>query len=198
MNRIAVLLLLSAGLTGCLTSRDPQVAAPVAVVAETPAAILADSTAERLAYMARHDPDRLETALPQLLELVAALNDRPPLPDGVVPRVMSEAEPLPADWAEAQSLRHGVHLASYRHEENLRSGWAELQAEYPALQAREARFEETTLEDRGVFLRLKAGPFDSHADAMAFCADLTVQGAYCMPVDFSGNPLTDSGPGAHE
>lgn len=202
MNRIAMLLVLAVGLSGCITSRDAatQVVPQTAPVAQTHAAILADSTAAHLRHLARYDPQRLEAAMPELAALAAALSG--PVEDlpetAPMPTAASVRPELSADMRSAPSLRHGVHLASYRLEENAVSGWAELRESLPDLQPHRARLERRDLGERGIFLRLKAGPFDSHEAALVFCEALRASERYCMPVDFSGVPLTDSMPGARE
>jgi len=45
-----------------------------------------------------------------------------------------------------------------------------------------------------VYLRLKAGPFDSRDAAQAWCAQAQAEGYWCQPVDFTGAPV--SGPGS--
>lgn len=192
MRRIAVFLLVGASLTGCAT-RAPAEHEAMLPVARTPAAVLADSTAVRLAHLSRHDPARLDQALTELEALAQAL-DRPTLQAAreAAPPVSPEpVRPPPADLLDAPSLRHSVHLASYRLAENARTGWAELQADHPELQGHDARLERRDLGERGIFLRLKAGPLDTHEQAMLLCSQLESRGAYCMPVDFSGDPLTD-------
>ncbi len=82
-----------------------------------------------------------------------------------------------------------VHLASYRQYDNLRSGWAELQTEAEALRGLDARISEVDLAERGVFLRLKAGPLDSPSAARALCAQLEADGHWCMPTDYTGTQL---------
>lgn len=200
-----MLLLITVGLSACVTSREQAPQVPAAVAA-TPAAILADSTAVRLAYLARHEAARLDEVLPELSALADALSG-PASEQNTSPMLVEQVEPVsetvavappPDDMLSAPSLRHGAHLASYRLEANARSGWRELQGLHPELLAHEARLETRDLGERGVFLRLKVGPFDNRAAAQGLCATLGARDQYCLPVDFSGIPLTDSGPGAEE
>lgn len=111
----------------------------------------------------------------------------------------AEADLPPApDMSGARSLRHGVHLASYRLEDNAQAGWAELVEAHSELSGMEARIERRDLGERGIFLRLKAGPFDSHGAAQAFCASLGGDAVYCMPVDFTGETLAPMSIGGGE
>ena len=188
MKRIAVTasLLLVAG---CMTTADVPARAPQPSIAPTDAAALADRTADELAHLARFDPDRLEDVGAELSALAGVL-----FPDEVAPVAFVEPvrpAPPPEALLAGPSLRHGVHLASYRLEQNAVSGWQELTEEHQQLAALEARLERRHIGDQGVFLRLKAGPFDSRADAEAMCASLRNDELYCMPVDFSGQSLPE-------
>lgn len=187
MKRIAVTasLLLVAG---CMTTAETPQLAPQPTVAPTHTAALADRTAEELAHLARFDPERLEEVGPELTALADMLF--PSDPAVASPQPVEPAAP-PADLLAGPSLRHGVHLASYRLEQNAVSGWTELVEEHQQLATLEARLERRHIGDQGEFLRLKAGPFDSRAEAEAMCASLRNDELYCMPVDFSGHALPE-------
>lgn len=186
MNRFCLPLFLAVGLSACATTSETSPAStPEVPVAATPTALLADRTAAHLAHLARHDPERLDPVLPELQALAAALSNAPERSEAPMPDDLPRAPAMPS----ARSLQHGVHLASYRIRENALSGWRELQADHPQLVDLQARFEPRDLGEQGVFLRLKAGPFDSHGAALGFCAGLAGDAVYCMPVDFTGDPL---------
>jgi hypothetical protein len=181
-------------LAGCSTTTSPDVSFPEPMVAETRTAQLADATARELAHLARFEPDLLEEVGPELRALAMALvvNANMPAPDGPTHTDPSALPPPPMDMAEATSLRHGIHLASYRVLENAHSGWAELQARHgDVLGSLHARLETTHLDGRGTYLRLKAGPFDNARDAAQACRAIQASEEYCMPVDFSGQPLAE-------
>lgn len=188
------------GLAGCATTTGtPEAAAVIAAppVAETQDARIADITARELDRRARYEPESLTAVAPQLRALALALAGPAPADmdaaPATAPGLMAGA---PEDMLTAPSLWHGVHLASYRTMAHTVSGWAELQARFPELLAgREARIEAVTIPDRGEFLRLQAGPYDTLAAARAACAVIEQAGAYCLPVDFSGRPLADLDPG---
>ncbi|MFP4519583.1 MAG: SPOR domain-containing protein, partial [Oceanicaulis sp.] len=80
-------------------------------------------------------------------------------------------------------------LASYRRREHADPGWAQLVARHPELAGREARLSRASLGERGVFLRLKAGPFDTPAAAAAACDALKARGDWCSVTDFTGEAL---------
>ena len=99
--------------------------------------------------------------------------------------------PGPApDLSGARSLLSAVHLASYRHAEHAAPGWAELKSRFPnTLAGSQPRLARADLGEQGVFLRLKAGPFDSPAAAQAICDRLAAAGAWCAPTAFTGEGL---------
>jgi hypothetical protein len=84
-----------------------------------------------------------------------------------------------------------LHLASYRTESSAEAGWRIISAEAPdPLEDLHPRVELVDLgPDRGVYLRLKAGPLDSRAEAAARCAALVDAGHYCQAVDFEGREI---------
>jgi hypothetical protein len=186
-------------LAGCGTTTGPQARSPAALplfdeqdVADTREARLAAATGRELGRLAREDPELLVQVSGELQALAMALvehgNADDPMP-GPTPSPMVSTLP-PDDMLSAPSLRHGLHLASYRIHENAVAGWHELQARYPdSLGGRDARLETVEIDGRGEYLRLKAGPYDSAAEAAQACAALESDGSYCMPVDFSGSPL---------
>lgn len=92
------------------------------------------------------------------------------------------------DAAEARSVMYAVHLASYRSDAAAARGWRVLTEAAPeALAGLTARVEVVDLGgERGVYRRLKAGPFASRADAEARCASLQAAGYFCQAVDFTG------------
>ncbi|MGK0267077.1 MAG: hypothetical protein ACI82N_001330 [Maricaulis sp.] len=198
---LAAVALLS-GLAGCATTSATTSAAPEAAavppVAESQDARIADITARELDRRARYEPDSLTAVAPQLRALALALAGPPPADAAGSPAPEAVAA-APQDMLSAPSLWHGIHLASYRTMAHTLAGWAELQARFPEpLAGREARIEAVTIADRGDFLRLQAGPYDTLAAARAACAVIEHAGEYCLPVDFSGRPLADIDPdGAH-
>tara|TARA_R110000868_G_scaffold35549_1_gene127384 strand:+ start:43596 stop:44201 length:606 start_codon:yes stop_codon:yes gene_type:complete len=194
MKRLSLLLLIGAvlpALAACATTSGPIAAETERPpVAETQDARIADLAARELDRRARYDPQSLEAVAPELRALAMALADADALP--ALHQPAAGLAPAPEDMLDAPSLWHGIHLASYRIPANAVSGWEVLQREFPAvLGGRQARVETVSVPDRGEFLRLKAGPYDSLAAARAACAEISRAGEYCMPVDFSGRSLTD-------
>jgi len=195
INLSHIALSVSAGLlAGCSSTTSPDVSFPEPVVAETRTAQLADATARELAHLARFEPALLEEVGPELRALAMALvvNANMPATEDMSRSDTAVLPPPPTDMAEATSLRHGIHLASYRLLENAQSGWAELQVRHgTVLGDMHARLETTHLDGRGTYLRLKAGPYDNARDAAEACRVIQESDEYCMPVDFSGQPLAE-------
>lgn len=190
MKKRLLLLMFPVLLAGCATLSGPEEPEVTARVADTRSAQLADATARELAHLARFDPERLTDVEPELRALAAALVGADMTAGTGMDTAEATLPAAPEGFEQATSLRHGIHLASYRIEANAIAGWHQLRARFPAtLEARRARLETAEIEGEGAFLRLKAGPYDTRADAEAACAGLEASGAYCLAMDFSGAPL---------
>ena len=127
-----------------------------------------------------------ETQAP--ISLVEALSEASPRVEGTF---TADGGALDGAPLETQSVLYGLHLASYRSDESARAGGRILASEAPdALRDLHPRVESVDLgEERGLYLRLKAGPVDSLADATARCAMLTQAGLYCRADDYAGRDL---------
>lgn len=91
--------------------------------------------------------------------------------------------------ANSRSLYHAVQLGAYRSEARAMAGWHELQAQaHGELAGLSTRTERVDLGSKGVFYRLKAGPFASSSEAMARCHSLAANGIACLGTDFTGKP----------
>lgn len=197
MTRIAFALLLLP-LAGCATLSAAEPDSVEVAIAPTDNARLADATARELAHLARFDPQQIEEVEPELIALAQALTARGDGPDPAAMPAAAEAAAAPDDMVDAPSLQHGIHIASYRHAHNAVAGWQTLQGQHPELVDLHARLERREIAGRGVFLRLKAGPFDNAGEARRLCADIEARGGYCMAGDFTGLGLEGATDGAHE
>ncbi len=92
---------------------------------------------------------------------------------------------------QTPAVLFGVHLASYRKEDEAREGWRKLQRENPdELGLLEPRLETVEVPSRGAFLRLIGGGLSSREKAEALCSNLKSKGLYCAVSDFSGERLS--------
>ena len=181
--------------SGCATmSQSDPAPMPAPAVADTQSARLADATARELAHLSRFDPDALDSVDPQLRALAAALATRDIAVSVETPGTVAADPPPPPEMDSARSVLHAIHLASYRRRDNAEAGWTTLSAVFPDILAgREARLEAVDIPDQGVFLRLKAGPFDTRAQAVDACRRIESAQAYCQVTDFTGQRLEGGG-----
>ncbi len=92
------------------------------------------------------------------------------------------------------SDQFALHLASYRDEALAGPGWDDLVSRFPeSLSPLTPVVAAVEVENRGIFHRLKAGPFPSWHRAESACAPLRENGLNCTVMDFSGARLTDGG-----
>ncbi len=184
--RYALLILAALGLPACAATTP----AP-----DTPEAMRAAALARLIEQTAARDPARISAAEAEMSALEYALlarSEAAPLPPASGPDPV--AAPLPApDLTGARSILHGAHLTSYRETAHVEAGWRALQATLPALDGLSARVAPADLGERGVYLRLKAGPFDTREAAQAWCARAQAAGHWCQPVDFTGAAVGDDG-----
>lgn len=90
-----------------------------------------------------------------------------------------------------KSVLWGVHLASYRHEEEAASGWKKLQRQNPdELGLLEPRVERINIEGKGAYLRLVGGGFSTREKATALCGTLASKGVFCRVTNFGGDRLS--------
>ncbi len=107
-----------------------------------------------------------------------------------VQRASYGGKPKPPSLPQARSLMHAVHIGSYRTAERAFAGYDQLTAKAPQLLNQlSPRVERVDLgPQKGIYERLKAGPFASKAEAQSVCTALGAQGVYCTLADFTGKP----------
>lgn len=172
--------LLCLALTACATTAPgPASDAAPQTRAHALAALLIETEAA--------DPARLAAAEPEMSALEAALVRAPEMSQASMHRVQTPGPEI--DLSGAHSVMSAVHLASYRDPAHALRGWAELEARHGGLAGLQARASRVDLGDRGVFLRLKAGPFDTPAAAEAACDAIKASGEWCAVTDFAGEAL---------
>jgi len=88
---------------------------------------------------------------------------------------------------QSRSLFFAIQLGSYRTMERAFAGWDELRAAAPeVLTDFRPKVERVDLGDRGVFLRLKAGPLAKQSAVTDTCNTLHSKGMACIRADFTG------------
>jgi cell division septation protein DedD len=152
--------------------------------AERAAALAADQARRALALArAGESPAPVETA------------DAEPAGAGTAQAAIPSTPPPPASPAPAQNgtppeALFAVHLASYRQAGDAVRGWRQLEARHgDALAGLTPRVARISLGERGVFFRLKAGPFPERDDAAIACDRLESEGVSCAVMDFTGEAL---------
>lgn len=171
-------------LAACATTGGQDAPArPMPVVADHPDARLAIALAAELEARAGQGSS-LTGVRPEMEALAAAFWSREAVP-------AAEPEPeIPEVVPPGQSLLYGVHIASYRTLEHALQGWETMRTMLPGtLGTLEPRVEEADLGERGLYLRLKAGPFTTPQAAEAACRALTESAIYCQVMAFTGAPL---------
>jgi len=168
--------------------------------AETDAAAQAAAEAADAASDAAPAPAAKAETVIAAAEADRALADAPakpvqPSPRLVQPSFASGQETVFENEAKSaiktSSVLYGVHLASYRTDEDAKTGWRKLQRENPdELGLLEPRVESVTIEDRGDFIRLIGGWFSSRDKAEALCVTLKAKGLYCAVASFGGERLS--------
>jgi len=93
---------------------------------------------------------------------------------------------------EEQQAFFGVHLASYRSQEQVSSGWAGLEQSFGGdLEGLTPLIYTQSQEGIGTFLRLIAGPLITEQEATALCGRIrqTATEQYCRISEYQGEPI---------
>ncbi|MBL4595315.1 MAG: SPOR domain-containing protein [Robiginitomaculum sp.] len=118
--------------------------------------------------------------------MVKSERDATIIPASLSSTAQDEFAPPPM-LKNSRSLFFAVQLGSYRTMDRAVVGWQELRSIAPdVLGELRPRFEQVDLGERGMFVRLKAGPFYSEAKVNAICETLSVQNIACLRADFTG------------
>ena len=128
--------------------------------------------------------ERVVGALPEAPVLIAPGSEpvaaAPPAPETAPPPA---APPEPAPTAAAADDARGlwVHIASFQHWETAEAAWVILRERHPDLLGPlELSLAEIDLgPDKGIWIRVRAGPFADAISAEALCDDLRARDQYC-------------------
>ncbi len=107
-----------------------------------------------------------------------------PAPKPAESKAPATAPPPPAEEEKAAAGPHLVQLASFRKISEADGAWRRLvKSNRDLLGAFTARVERADLGDgKGVYFRLRVGPFARHAEAEALCAKLKAREVDCLVV----------------
>lgn len=148
----------------------------IAAEAEDAAAAASDEVEDRLASLQQEDAaalggsDNEEEA------------DPVPVTTPTVASVTSAASQPPASSGNALSGTHVVQVGAFRSNEEAVAQWNRMAGRFgDYLDGKVRDVERADLGDRGVYHRLRIGPFESSEAASAYCAGLKERGQDCLP-----------------
>jgi hypothetical protein len=102
--------------------------------------------------------------------------------------LLAETEPREAP-PQGTGTRYAIHLASLRSEAGAQTEWRTLQERHrEQLGHRKLITREITVSEKGTFVRVLTGPFESRAPAEALCKSLSGAEQYCAVVKLSPGP----------
>lgn len=94
--------------------------------------------------------------------------------------------------APSQKVFYGIHLASYRSQDQVASGWAGLEQNFGTnLNGLTPLIYTQSQEGIGTFLRLIAGPMINEQEAAELCGRIrqTASEQYCRVTEYQGEPI---------
>jgi len=147
----------------------------LAADAEDAAAAVSDEVKDRLASLAEED--------------AAALDEQPveqePEPVTVTPLTTVSVPPAPELSTRAAgaalSGSHVVQIGAFRSDEEAQAQWSRLQSKLgDYLDGKSQDIERADLGERGVYHRLRIGPFKSSDEAKTYCVGLKERGQDCL------------------
>ncbi len=126
--------------------------------------------------------------------LPAGAAAQPKAPAQAPAQAQAPASSNGADPLFADTQQYAIHLASYRSEMRAALGWKEYRAKFkPLIDTLQPRVLGIDFNDgRGMFYRLKAGPFANKAEAQKVCDEIKGRGEFCKVEEFTGTPLAQA------
>lgn len=174
---------------------------PIASIAREAAAIPAhaeDAVADRIEQLAKQDAQTLgvntikQDAAPVAAAAAAPIHAQPIQPATAPtqakaepkaapkPQTVAVATPAPASGG-ARSGSHLAQVGAFGSEAEAKGVWSKMQSKHGAFVAgKSTDIERADLGPKGVFYRLRLGPFASSADAKTFCEGLKSRGQDCL------------------
>lgn len=127
--------------------------------------------------------DTAALSLDDAVAISLAEKDEPTPVEPTQPTVASvvEGAAAPATASDARSGTHVVQIGAFRSAAEAQAQWNRLQGRLgDFLAGKSDDIERADLGDRGIYHRLRIGPFSSYDSATAFCADLKTRGQDCL------------------
>jgi len=161
-------------------SSDDPIGAITAQIGE-PAGLADDAVSDRIAELAAED-EALNSNPPAA---TAAPSIKPEAQPATPPTAASTASSAPPPSvsvsASAMSGSHLVQVGAFRSQEEADAQWSKLQGKLSDyLSGKSDDVERADLGDKGVYYRLRIGPFASSDAAKTFCAGLKERGTDCL------------------
>ncbi|MEQ9491230.1 MAG: SPOR domain-containing protein [Alphaproteobacteria bacterium] len=92
----------------------------------------------------------------------------------------ASAEAIAPSAPEAATGGYGLHLASYKAESSVDTGWAQLKRQLSGLiDGLSPVVKRVDLGSKGIFYRLHAGPVENQTAAAEMCREIKLRGVYC-------------------
>jgi cell division septation protein DedD len=150
---------------------------PAAVVPETskPAPIVAATP--KPAVVAPKPAVVAEKPAPKPAPVVTQTTSAPPTPIVAPPKPV-EAAPKPE--ASASSGAYELQIGAYKSQDDADAAWKVYKSKHPSAAAYSEDVHKADLGDKGIWYRLRIGPFSGKADANGACDKLKADGGACM------------------
>jgi len=159
-------------------SEDPITA--IAAQAGAPTGLADDAVADRIAELAK--ADEALTAAPAQTETPAAKPEpKPATAPTAASTSPAAASSRPSAGAGALSGTHLVQIGAFRSEAEADAQWSRLTGKLGSfVDGKSPDIERADLGDKGVYYRLRIGPFASADDAKTYCGGLKERGTDCL------------------
>ena len=157
---------------------DDAVADRIAQLEAADAALndIADDAGEAAQNTANSAADAVEDAADAIADAT------PPAPQPVTQvSTASTAAPAPVGAGDPLSGSHVVQVGAFRSENEADVYWTRMEGKVGSyLDGKAKHVERADLGDRGVYYRLRIGPFATSGDASAYCSGLKERGQDCL------------------
>ena len=106
----------------------------------------------------------------------------PPMANAMPAKPVSEPAKLEKAAPKPSGPQPAVHLASYRSMKQAERGWSQIKRAHAAIVGKlKHEVSKVNLGKKGVYYRLKVGPFNDAAAAKAACSKLKRRRQFCEP-----------------